>query len=1053
MRRFALIILTVLIGTESYCQFQSSNYVKTTVFGDETASLTNAAVAKTFYDGLGKPRQSVSCCAGGDGEDITTRIDYDRRGNKSKEWLPVPSSLRDGAYLPDNAFQSCASDFYGLDEIPYTHFEYEEWSGTNRLTSQCGPGRLWQKHAVRHEYLSNDDSGILSCPLLKVKGDGSLQGDGNYRKGTLRIKKTVDEDGLATLEFSDRNGRTILSRTVSADGSTLADTRYIYDRRGDLRYVISPEGMAQINEAEPAVELLHRYANSYTYDIWHRIVEKRIAGQDPVMYVYDRLNRPVMSQSGEQRKKGQWTLTKYDRWNRPVVEGIATVTSGREELQKLYGDSIMTERLTMDEANVEILLYYSSDSGPRNFSPYKAWYYDDYTFTKGHTFDNIPGFAVDKSLPTKGLCTGTAYIHNHTAWFVAVRYDHRRLPVWKCFYDIYLQDSRVTECVEYDFRGNVSRRYERVEDMAEQTVIDSRDAIWAYTLDRADRITSISLSVNGCAPFEIQHNNYDAVGRLVGSTAGVTTEFAYNVRSDIVEISSPQFLQRLYYAENPYNPTKVSFNGSPCASFEAHRDEELIVKQEFVYSYDPLGRLNETGFADGRLFEAVEFDLNANPIWVMRKSADTAVQDAVIEYDGNKAVAVHDNSSDSFYGAAPSFPAGDYSRTFDSDGRLASDETRSIVRIDYFPWLNLPQYVKLEGGAMYNNYTPDGLLTDRTVRWRTVSTVAAVSNNAGTPEKQAKADNISSITHHYRGSFEAVERNWKLHTETGFYDLNERKHYFYVKDRLGSTVAVVDDAGRTRQLTAYYPSGVPYDLFGFQRKTDRLHIGNRWLEAAGLFSYDNTARFHYPLIPSFDTPDPLAEKYPQFSPYAHCAGNPLRYVDRDGKKVRFAANASNEFKNHFSTAIRILNHHGVGGIFKALESRKEIITIAEGDKNSFSPKNRTIIWNPKEGMITDNLSFLSPTTFLNHEGAHALRFLEDPKGIIRDQETTVANYGNLEEKRVIQGIEQQTAEALGEVKKGEPTRNNHFGTKMEVSGPDSNINKNEIIIQPKSLKQ
>ena len=120
-----------------------------------------------------------------------------------------------------------------------------------------------------------------------------------------------------------------------------------------------------------------------------------------------------------------------------------------------------------------------------------------------------------------------------------------------------------------------------------------------------------------------------------------------------------------------------------------------------------------------------------------------------------------------------------------------------------------------------------GLLTDRTVRWRTVSTVATVDNSGKTLEKQAKADNISSITHHYRGSFEAVERNWKLHTETGFYDLNERKHYFYVKNRLGSTVAVVDEAGRTRQLTAYYPSGVPYDLFGFQRKTDRLHIGNR----------------------------------------------------------------------------------------------------------------------------------------------------------------------------------------------------------------------------------
>ena len=203
-----------------------------------------------------------------------------------------------------------------------------------------------------------------------------------------------------------------------------------------------------------------------------------------------------------------------------------------------------------------------------------------------------------------------------------------------------------------------------------------------------------------------------------------------------------------------------------------------------------------------------------------------------------------------------------------------------------------------------------GLLTDRTVRWRTVSTVATVDNSGKTLEKQAKADNISSITHHYRGSFEAVERNWKLHTETGFYDLNERKHYFYVKDRLGSTVAVVDDAGRTRQLTAYYPSGVPYDLFGFQRKTDRLHIGNRWLEAAGLFSYANTARFHYPLIPSFDTPDPLAEKYPQFSPYAHCAGNPLRYVDPTGMIITKPKESThNEVITVLNNLQRLTNDH------------------------------------------------------------------------------------------------------------------------------------------------
>lgn len=55
------------------------------------------------------------------------------------------------------------------------------------------------------------------------------------------------------------------------------------------------------------------------------------------------------------------------------------------------------------------------------------------------------------------------------------------------------------------------------------------------------------------------------------------------------------------------------------------------------------------------------------------------------------------------------------------------------------------------------------------------------------------------------------------------------RHYYYIKDNLGSTVAVVDGDGVIRQLTAYYPNGVPYDLTA-ARATDRLHIAGRWLD-------------------------------------------------------------------------------------------------------------------------------------------------------------------------------------------------------------------------------
>ena len=43
-------------------------------------------------------------------------------------------------------------------------------------------------------------------------------------------------------------------------------------------------------------------------------------------------------------------------------------------------------------------------------------------------------------------------------------------------------------------------------------------------------------------------------------------------------------------------------------------------------------------------------------------------------------------------------------------------------------------------------------------------------------------------------------------------------------------------------------------------------------------------------------PDPLASKYYHLSPYTYCAGNPLKFVDKGGTKIRFAEGTSEEFQ-------------------------------------------------------------------------------------------------------------------------------------------------------------
>ena len=80
-------------------------------------------------------------------------------------------------------------------------------------------------------------------------------------------------------------------------------------------------------------------------------------------------------------------------------------------------------------------------------------------------------------------------------------------------------------------------------------------------------------------------------------------------------------------------------------------------------------------------------------------------------------------------------------------------------------------------------------------------------------------------------------------------------------------------------------AGEPVQLFGTKRVSDRAHIGNRWSNFAGLGWHDNTARWHDAILDRFTTPDPKAADYPSFSPYTHCAANPLRFTDPTGMVV------------------------------------------------------------------------------------------------------------------------------------------------------------------------
>jgi RHS repeat-associated protein len=95
----------------------------------------------------------------------------------------------------------------------------------------------------------------------------------------------------------------------------------------------------------------------------------------------------------------------------------------------------------------------------------------------------------------------------------------------------------------------------------------------------------------------------------------------------------------------------------------------------------------------------------------------------------------------------------------------------------------------------------------------------------------------------------------------------------------------VDDAENWAnvQRTEYTPFGVSFPQTTGDAGAQRYKFSGKELDRMhGLNYYDFHARLYDPILASFLTMDPLAEKYYSVSPYAYCANNPVNRIDPDG---------------------------------------------------------------------------------------------------------------------------------------------------------------------------
>jgi len=985
MKQIITLFLFTLCGLWSFLSAQSTdqNYILTRNY--QTADGTSYLDQIQYFDGLGRQVETVQkaqSLKGATWVDLVNLTEYDVMGCDYKHWLPAPATGSSGAFVNPTDFTALANTQYTSSEKPYTTTEYEA-SPLNRVTGQYGAGNSWYAATkkVTSAYLTN---GANEVARFYVNSNNQLQRDAvGYAANTLYKTVVADEDGKTSTEYKDKLGQIVMKQS-STDA---VNTYYVYDDFGHLRYVLPPlaadvlpAGVIADNTAA-----LQHYGYLYKYDERGNNVVKRLPGCDSICMVYDKANRMVLSQDGNQRVKHQWTVTKYDVQGRIAYMGFFPNSNSRVQYKTIADALIVTESYDVGNTSTSCVAGYTCNYFPECSSfiiPLIVNYYDDYSFTSLVTggnalnWTNQPTGYDTQYGSAKGLLTGVrTYVADYSRSYsvTALYYDYRGLVVQS-------RNKNLTDGYDivynaYSFTGKPMKTYKTHGINGASATVSEQ---YGYTYDNAERPLGIAYSLNGGATVTLADNTggYDELGRLVTKKRhnGIDTEtFSYNIRNWTTQISSGNFRENLYY-----NTLPTSATGTPCYNGNiAYQVTGNTVTSQTMYSYrytyDNLNRLtNATGYAyttqQGPTWghdEIFTYDKMGNITSLTRNLLWGLTSDNLtLHYNGNQLTYVDDAaySRNSYtikeYQNKSTATSNEFA--YDANGNMIKDLDRNIVTIRY-NILNLPEYIQFKNGNVIKNlydasgqkfrsdyYTyisstlvslSDGQIMDPASSAPTNYTYSGTAYLGNVEYNIAKtATTVSGMTT-YRDAYTLS----RLYNPEGYAENPVNPNYYYYrKDHLGNNREVwLANTNTTVQQTQYYPSGLPWETGLNPSQQQRKYNEKEFLEMHGWDSYDYGARIMYPAIGGgFMTPDPHAEKYYSVSPYIYCLNNPVKFIDPDGRDIVITGALSQE-------ALQQLQAKVGNSIELSLNDKGNVTYCSNSDKLRGDAKRIA-------GMINDN---------------------------------------------------------------------------------------------------
>ena len=862
----------------------SQNYISTRVFkqpGIDPNNLSGRSICEVnetiqYFDGLGRPLQTVQVQGSPGFKDLVQPVAYDAFGREQFKYQPYAAqtgttgNYRSGAFADQLAFYNNPPAGVKATAYPFAETMFEA-SPLNRVQQQGAPGESWQisgGHTLKTDYgtniqdevklwtINNSDNGASSGVYLPGKLYKTTSRDENW--------KSTDLKAGTTDEFKDFEGRVVLKRVWESNTKSLS-TYYVYDDLGNLRYVLPPavneNGQAALSSFDETLAVFDQFIYGYRYDGRRRLVEKKIPGKGWEFMVYNKLDQLVMSQDANQRNKSpqEWLYSKYDAFGRIVATGIypqagtsadngtVPLRTSKNALQTTLDNQVQL----MANGDVSISLWESrpgADYDGKSFPQtggnlLTVNYYDNYDFT-GNSFGPPKGSQAPAAR-TKSLLTGTKVKNlGSGTMLLTVNYYDLEGRVVQSKSDHHLNGTDVLDNT-YNFSGELTASTRTHTAGSSTTTIANR-----FEYDHMGRKIASFENINSQGDVALNHLEYNEIGQLTKKNLHNDTQattFAYNERGWMKNSISDQFSMKLDYEDG----AAQGYNGNITKQYWAWSNTASPTANIFNYGYDKLNRLGTAATVAGvSMSEALTYDVMGNIASLNRDGAGAKVYNYQNSGNSNRLQSVSGLTTQNY--------------EYDANGNATKDGLSGIGFT--YNYLNLPATaVRTTGTAVTLSYTYDA-----------------------TGKKLAKNSNGSVRNYidwiEYKPDGTTIDI---IHTEEGI-ARNSGGTYGYeynLSDHLGNVRATFYKNPITNQLEVlqqdnYYAFGLRKEPVVKAGTNKYLYNGKELQEELG--AYDYGARFYDPVIGRWNVVDPLAELDRSRSPYNYARNNPIRFIDPDG---------------------------------------------------------------------------------------------------------------------------------------------------------------------------